>query len=287
MSRYLRRWRADPLGAGLRTLLWLGLAVGAVAMAFPLFWMLSGSLKTDREIYSVPITWLPARPEFHSFSEAIRLAHLDHAFLNSLIVTLPTVVTSLFFCSLAGYALAKFKHPGLNLVFYGVLMMMMVPFTVILTPLYVIVRDLHLLDTYPGLMIPRLISAFGVFLFRQTMMSIPDDLIDAAVVDGCGEFGIYRKIALPLSTPAIAAMAILSFQWAWNDFLWPLMVSNSVFTRTVPLAVSIFQGTSEQGATPYNQLMAAATIALMPLIIAFIVAQRYFVQSMALSGIKG
>jgi len=284
---YVRRWRTQPLAAFLGSVLWVAVAMGALAMAFPLFWMLSGSLKTDAEIFAVPIVWLPTHPEFSSYTKAIQMAQLDRAFLNSLIVTVPTVLCSLFFCSLAGYALGKFRHRGLDIIFGGMLAMMMVPFTVILVPLYIITRDLHLLETLPGLMLPRLMSAFGIFLFRQMMMAIPDDLIDAGIIDGCSEFGIYWRIALPLNVPAIAALGILSFQWSWNDFLWPLMVSSSTATRTIPLAVSIFQGSSEHGATPYNQLMAAATVSLAPLIVAFVVGQRHFVRSIALSGLKG
>jgi multiple sugar transport system permease protein len=263
------------------------LTIGALGMAFPLFWMFSGSLKTVQEIFSVPIVWLPARPNLNSYFNVIETAQMGRAFMNSLIVTIPTVFTSLFFCSLAGYAFAKFKSRGLNILFTGVLAMMMIPFTVILIPMFITAWDLNLLDTYPGLMLPRLMSAFGIFLFRQTMLSIPDDLIDAARIDGAGEFQIYWRVVLPLSTPAITTLAILSFQWTWNDFLWPVMVSSSEATRTIMLAVSIIQGSMEYGESPYNEIMAAVSIAVLPLVIVFLIGQRYFVRGIATSGLKG
>ena len=256
-------------------------------MAFPLFWMLSGSLKTVQEIFTVPIVWLPANPNFGSYTKVIAEAHIARAFLNSLIVTIPTVVTTVFFSSLAGYAFAKFRSLGLDILFTIVLAIMMIPLTVILIPMYITAWELKLLDTHVGLMLPRLMSAFGIFLFRQMMANIPDELIDAARIDGAGEFRIYWQIAMPLSKPAITSLAILSFQWTWNDFLWPVMISSSEKTRTIVLAVSFIQGSQEYGQSPFNELMAAASIALLPLILVFIVGQRYFVSGIASSGIKG
>ncbi|MCY4019653.1 MAG: carbohydrate ABC transporter permease [Chloroflexi bacterium] len=266
---------------------WLLLALGALAMAFPLLWMLTGSLKTVEEIFTVPIVWLPADPNFGSYSKVIAEAHISRAFLNSLIVTIPTVITTVFFSSLAGYAFAKFRSLGLDILFTMVLAIMMIPLTVILIPMYITAWELKLLDTHVGLMLPRLMSAFGIFLFRQMMANIPDELIDAARIDGAGEFRIYWQIAMPLSKPAITSLAILSFQWTWNDFLWPVMISTSEKTRTIVLAVSVIQGSQEYGQSPFNELMAAATIALMPLILVFVLGQRYFVSGIASSGIKG
>ena len=269
------------------TLTWVLLALGALAMAFPLFWMLSGSLKTVQEIFAVPIVWLPSNPNFGSYAKVIEEAHIARAFLNSLIVTVPTVVTTVFFSSLAGYAFAKFRSRGLDILFTMILAIMMIPLTVILIPMYITAWELKLLDTHVGLMLPRLMSAFGIFLFRQMMANIPDELIDAARIDGAGEFRIYWRIALPLSKPAITSLAILSFQWTWNDFLWPVMISSSEKTRTIVLAVSVIQGSQEYGQSPFNELMAAASIAVLPLIFVFIAGQRYFVSGIASSGIKG
>ncbi|MCY4070564.1 MAG: carbohydrate ABC transporter permease [Chloroflexi bacterium] len=256
-------------------------------MAFPLFWMLSGSLKTVQEIFAVPIVWLPANPNFESYTNVVEAAKIGRAFLNSLIVTLPTVVTTVLFSSLAGYAFAKFRSRGLNILFTIVLAIMMIPLTVILIPMYITAWELKLLDTHVGLMLPRLMNAFGIFLFRQMMANIPDELIDAARIDGASELRIYWRIALPLSKPAITSLAILSFQWTWNDFLWPVMISTSESTRTIVLAVSVVQGSQEYGQSPFNELMAAASIAVLPLIFVFIVGQRYFVSGIASSGIKG
>lgn len=277
----------NPLKRLVDAVTWSLLALGALAMAFPLFWMLSGSLKTVEEIFTVPIVWLPAQPNFGSYTTVIAEAHIARAFLNSLIVTIPTVVTTVFFSSLAGYAFAKFRSLGLDILFTMVLAIMMIPLTVILIPMYITAWELKLLDTHVGLMLPRLMSAFGIFLFRQMMANIPDELIDAARIDGAGEFRIYWQIAMPLSKPAITSLAILSFQWTWNDFLWPVMISTSEKTRTIVLAVSVIQGSQEYGQSPFNELMAAATIALLPLILVFVLGQRYFVSGIASSGIKG
>ena len=165
--------------------------------------------------------------------------------------------------------------------------MVMIPMTVILIPMYITALDLHLLDTYPGLMLPRLVNAFGIFLFRQAMLGIPNDLIDAARMDGANEFQIYWRIALPLTRAAVVTLAILSFMWAWNDFLWPIMISNSEAIRTIMLAVSLIQGAQEFGQSPFNEVMAAASIAVLPLILIFVVGQRFFVRGIATTGLKG
>ena len=287
MTKLTQGLGANPLKRFVNAVTWLLLALGALVMAFPLFWTLSGSLKTVQEIFTVPIVWLPANPNFGSYTKVIAEAHIARAFLNSLIVTIPTVVTTVFFSSLAGYAFAKFRSLGLDILFTIVLAIMMIPLTVILIPMYITAWELKLLDTHVGLMLPRLMSAFGIFLFRQMMANIPDELIDAARIDGAGEFRIYWQIAMPLSKPAITSLAILSFQWTWNDFLWPVMISTSEKTRTIVLAVSFIQGSQEYGQSPFNELMAAASIALLPLILVFIVGQRYFVSGIASSGIKG
>ncbi len=287
MTSLARKLGANPLKRFLNAVTWFLLALGALAMAFPLLWMLTGSLKTVEEIFAVPIVWLPANPNFGSYGKVIAEAHIVRAFLNSLIVTIPTVVTTVFFSSLAGYAFAKYRSRGLDILFTMILAIMMIPLTVILIPMYITAWELKLLDTHVGLMLPRLMNAFGIFLFRQMMMSIPDELIDAARIDGAGEFRIYWRIALPLSKPAITSLAILSFQWTWNDFLWPVMISSSEKTRTIVLAVSVIQGSQEYGQSPFNELMAAASIAVLPLIFVFIAGQRYFVSGIASSGIKG
>ncbi len=287
MTSLARKLGANPLKRFLNAVTWFLLALGALAMAFPLLWMLTGSLKTVEEIFAVPIVWLPANPNFGSYGKVIAEAHIARAFLNSLIVTIPTVVTTVFFSSLAGYAFAKYRSRGLDILFTMILAIMMIPLTVILIPMYITAWELKLLDTHVGLMLPRLMNAFGIFLFRQMMMSIPDELIDAARIDGAGEFRIYWRIALPLSKPAITSLAILSFQWTWNDFLWPVMISSSEKTRTIVLAVSVIQGSQEYGQSPFNELMAAASIAVLPLIFVFIAGQRYFVSGIASSGIKG
>lgn len=278
---------ANPRSLFVKALTWILLALGAISMAFPLFWMLSGSLKTVAEIFAVPVVWFPANPNFESYTNVIKVAHIGRAFLNSLIVTLPTVVTTVLFSSLAGYAFAKFRSRGLDVLFTIVLAIMMIPLTVILIPMYITAWELNLLDTHVGLMLPRLMNAFGIFLFRQMMANIPDELIDAARIDGASELRIYWTIALPLSKPAITSLAILSFQWTWNDFLWPVMISASESTRTVVLAVSVVQGSQEYGQSPFNELMAAASIAVLPLVFVFVVGQRYFVSGIASSGIKG
>ena len=240
-SRVLRRIRNNPSAILVDGLTWVLLAFGALVMGFPLFWMLTGSLKTTSEIFAIPIVWIPASPNWEAFRTVFMAANMGGALLNSLIVAVSTMLSTLLFCSMAGYAFAKFRHRGMDILFTGVLAMVMIPMTVILIPMYITALDLNLLDTYPGLMLPRLVNAFGIFLFRQTMLGIPNDLIDAARMDGANEFQIYWRIALPLSRAAVVTLGILSFMWAWNDFLWPIMISNSEAIRTIMLAVSLIQ----------------------------------------------
>jgi multiple sugar transport system permease protein len=192
-------------------------------------------------------------------------------------------VVSLTLDSLTAYALARLQFPGRELIFWLIIATLMVPFQVLLVPVFLQVFDLHLLNTYAGLIIPRATNGFGIFLLRQFFMTIPRDFDEAARLDGAGEFYIFRKITLPLSLPALATLGIFHFTFNWNDFLWPLIITTNDNMRTLPAGLAVFSGQHE---TQYNLMMAGAVLTLLPLLIAFLFLQRYFIRGIALTGLK-
>ncbi|MCB0045509.1 MAG: carbohydrate ABC transporter permease [Caldilineaceae bacterium] len=202
---------------------------------------------------------------------------------NSLVYSFSITLISLFFDSMCAYALARLNFRGRNVVFLAILATMMVPVQVTLVPLFFNLFELGWINTFQGLIVPRLTSAFGIFLLRQFFISLPRDFEDAARIDGASEFRIYWQIVLPLSGPAIATLFVFHFMYNWNDFLWPLIVTTTANMRTLPTGLALFMGEHN---IEYGTLMAGATIAALPLIIAFLFAQRYFVAGIALTGIK-
>jgi len=185
---------------------------------------------------------------------------------------------------MAGFALAKYELPGGNVIFFLVLSMMMVPFHVRMIPLYMVIRNMNLIDSLTGIVLPSLVSPFGVFLMRQFILGIPDSLLDAAEIDGCSEVRKYFMIIIPLVKPAIATLTIFQFRWAWNDLLWPMIISNSYKTRTLAVGMSMF---TQEHTSAYHLQMAAATLVVLPLVIVFILMQRQFVEGISISGMKG
>jgi multiple sugar transport system permease protein len=267
-------------------LTWLVLSVGGVFMLLPFVWMVLSSLKTLPEIYAFPPRFLPDHFMWSNFVETWNAMPFGRFFMNSLIVATSVTLGQLFTCSLAGYAFARLRFPGRNLLFLGYLATMMVPFAVVMIPLFILMRSLGWLDTRYALIIPVLFSPWGTFLMRQFMLTIPRELEDAARIDGSTFFGIYWRIILPVSQPVLATLGIFTFLGQWNDFLWPLIMINSTDKRTLPLGLAAFQS-MQMLKTPWHLIMAAATFSVIPVIVLFILGQKYYVRGIVTSGLKG
>jgi multiple sugar transport system permease protein len=265
-------------------LLYLVLSLGAIVMLAPLLQMILTSFKTSGEALRVPPKLLPDNPTWNAYHTVLTEAPFGLWFRNSVIVSVSVTALILFTSSLAGYIFAKFKFPGRDLLFTLLLGTLMVPFPVVLIPTYLIVNNLHLLNTLFALIVPSTVSAFGVFLMRQFIAAIPDDLIDAARLDGASEFGIYWQLIRPQLGPAMGALGIFTFLASWNDYLWPLIAINDQDRMTLPLALAFFNSSH---ATRYDLVMAAAVLIIMPVIAAFLLFQRQFINALVLSGMKG
>ncbi len=259
------------------------LIAAALFIVFPFVWMFLTSFKSESEIFGDPGNLFPKTFNLENYVRIWTELPFARLFLNSVIFAGGVTVLSVFFDSLAAYALARLNFPGKTIAFFLVIATLMVPYQITLVPLFQTVFDFHWLDTYQGLIVPRATSAFGIFLLRQFFVSVPQDLDQAARIDGAGEFRIYRSIMLPLAKPALATLAVFHFMNNWNDFLWPLVITNSDEMRTIPAGLTLFAG---QYVTDHGVLMAGATLSLLPLAIAFFFAQRYFVQGIATTGIK-
>jgi multiple sugar transport system permease protein len=269
-----------------QTLVYLLLTLGAVAMVVPFVWMVSTSLKPYEESYTSD--FFPSRVSFDAYVDAWASDRIQSMFprwyVNSAIVCAIAVASSAFFNSLAGYAFSRYRFPGYGVMFILVLSTMMIPTEMLILPWYQFMVDLHWANTYQGLLWPMMMGGFGIFLMKQFIDGVPMDLMDAATVDGVSEFGIFLRIVFPLVKPALAALCILNFLGAWNDFLWPLIVTSRREMWTVSLGIGSFGG---ELAREYNLQMAAATIASIPIIIVFLLFQRQIIEGIALTGLRG
>lgn len=255
-----------------------------VVLAGPLLWMLSSSLKDGSEVLANPPTVLPRELHFQNYVDVFEQVPFGRYMLNSLFVATVVTVVSLLFHSMAAYSLARLRFPGRNVIFLAILSTLMVPFTVIVIPLFIIVDWLGWVDTYQGLIIPMIPHAFGIFLLRQFYLSLPRELEEAAIVDGAGLVKVYWHIVLPLSRPILAALGIFFFLANWNNFLWPLIVTQSQELWVVQLGMQQFTG---QHGTQYHLVMAASTLAALPTLVLFFVLQRRLVEGIKLTGLKG
>ncbi len=265
-------------------LLHVGLAAGAVLMLLPFAYMLSTSFKGSSEVFKTPIQWIPSEVRWENYETPLREHPIGHYFRNSLFVGVCVTALNLLTCSLAGYSFAKFRYPGRNLLFGIVLATMMIPLASMIIPLFMVVQSFGWVDSYWGLIIPAGTSAFGIFLMRQHMLSIPDDMLDAARLDGGSEPRIFFGLVLPMSRTALSSLAIFIFMWNWDSFFWPLLVATDEHYRTLPLGIALFE--SSYG-TNYPQLMAVAFLAMLPVLIVFLVLQRSFIEAMTMSSVKG
>jgi multiple sugar transport system permease protein len=267
-----------------KIVLYILLILGLLVVVGPFIWMALASFKPEAEIRAAPPTWWPHTWTLGNYDHLFTRLDFPRYFTNSLVVAVLTTAGNLLFCSLLGYALAKLTFPGRRVLFLTVLGMLMVPGMVLFVPQFVLVSNLGLANSYAGLVLPFLAGPFGVFLMRQFLQSIPDDLLEAARVDGAGEWRIFWRVVLPLCRPALATLGILTFLTSWNNFLWPLIAITSPDQMTVPLGLSYFHGAHF---TQWPLLMAANVMSLLPMLLVFVVAQRYFVQSVAGTGLKG
>lgn len=267
-----------------RTVLHVLLIAGLLVMIVPFLWMLLASFKPEGEIRRSPPTWLPADPTFSNYSTLFSRLDFPTYFTNSVVVAVLTTLGNLLFCAAAGYALAKIDFLGRRPLFLLVLGTIMVPGIVTLVPLFVLVSNMGLVNTYAGLVLPFLATAFGVFLMRQFMLSIPDPLLEAARIDGASELRIFWQIVMPLSRPALATLGILSFLASWNNFLWPLVAATTEDRYTLPVALALYS--IGQNRARYDLLLAGSVVIVLPVLIVFLLLQRHFVRGIATTGIK-
>jgi multiple sugar transport system permease protein len=256
----------------------------ALVMILPLVWMLVTSFETLNETRTFPPLLYPHHIQVGNYREVLQQVPFARWFANTVIVTTLSVIGNLVFCSLAGYAFARIKFFGREAVFLMVLATLMIPFQVVIIPTFLIVRQLHLIDTLGALVVPNLAGAFGIFMLRQFFKTLPVELEEAARMDGASRLGVLIKIVLPLSGPALATLAVITFMWTWNDFLWPLVTIYNPNNMTLQLGLSTFQGAH---ASNTNLLMAANVMSILPVLILFFLAQRYFIRGIATTGLKG
>ena len=267
-----------------RALFYTVLTAAALASLAPFLWMLSTSLKSRAQLFTYPPQWLPDPLQWGNYVEMVQAFPILRQLFNSVFVTATVSIGQVFFCSLAGYAFARLRFPGRDALFVAYLGTLMIPFMVTLVPSYALMRYLGWIDTYMALIVPFFFgSAYGTFLMRQFFMTLPKELEEAARVDGCGPFRIYWQIFLPLVRPALATLAVFTALFFWNDFLWPLLVTQSNTMKTLPVGLASFQGL--YGAR-VDLLMAGATVSVLPMLAVFFAAQRYFVEGINLGGLK-
>jgi multiple sugar transport system permease protein len=278
------RWKRPSLGAALMLLLIIAIAVAA---AFPLTWMVLTSLKTPQETMRVPPVWLPSSPNFNAYWQVAGIVNLGRSFLNSAIIALCTTLAIILTSLMAGYAFAKYHFRGRNALFAVLIATMFLPPIVTLIPLYRMVGYLGITANLAGVIVPNLANAFGIFLMRQFIAGVPDELIEAARMDGASEIRVLFQIVAPSVVPAIAALALFAFVYHWNSYLWPLTVLQGN-TDQYPIVISLSRLLSyNRGAMNTGLVMAGATLAVLPPVVLFVVLQRFFVDSIVSSGVKG
>ncbi|CAL8975460.1 L-arabinose transport system permease protein AraQ [Cellulomonas sp. T2.31MG-18] len=275
--------RHGPSGTALRVLLYVSLAVVAFAVLLPVIWMLLSSVKPEHDILAHPAQLWPTHVTFTNYSEVFKQIPFLRQFGNTVLFAGAVTLFSLFFDSMTGYALARLEFPGKRLLFLAVLLFLMLPAQVTLVPVYQLLSHLHLVNTFPGLIIPRATNAFGIFFMRQFFLGIPNDMSEAARIDGAGEFRIYSRIVLPLAMPALLTLGLFHLMFNWNDLLWPLVLTTDTAMQTLPAGLAMFMG---QHVVEYGLLMAGATMAMVPMLLAFVVVQRRFIEGIATTGLK-
>lgn len=257
--------------------------ISVILFLFPMAWFLLSSFKPGGELFTYPLTFWPETFTFDGFVKAWERVDFARYFGNTLFVSTITTVLTVFFSASTGYALAKYKARWLHVLFVCILATTMLPTEVILSPTFAVIRDLGLYNSLAGIIVPSIITATGIFMFRQFFITVPDELIDAARMDGAGELGIFFRIMLPLARPIIVTLAIFSFQWRWNDYIWPLLVLNDPKQYTIQVALRGLVGAEN---IDWTVLLSASVISIIPLAIIFLVFQKYVMSADLNSGLK-
>lgn len=274
----------SPGRVATRSVLYATLVGTSILMLIPFFWMVSTSLKYEADVFVWPPEWIPRRATLEHYREVFTILPFGRFALNSVIVAGAVALSNVIFDTAAAYAFARLKFPGRDKIFFLLLLTLMVPYQVNLIPLYRIMSFFGWIDTYLGLILPGATGVFGIFLMRQYILSIPEEILDSARIDGCSEFGVFWRIVFPLSLPGIATLTIFTFLSTWNDFLWPLLVTNSTEMRTLPVGLTELQ---TKNTTNWTQNMAGATISAIPMILVFLAMQRKFIEGLTAGAVKG
>lgn len=267
-----------------RILMHAGLLLASAIMVVPLVWLVACSFKSRGDLFSY--IFFPPLEDFTLYNFRTLFAEMDflRLLMNSFFVTCTTVMIQLFFASLGGFALAKYDFKGKKAVMLLMLATMMIPAQVMMAPLYELICRIHLADSYPGLIIPSMINVFGMFLFRQSMLQIPDDLLEAGRMDGCSELGLYWYVAVPVSRPMVGAFCLISFMVTWNSFLWPQIILQTKERFTLPIGLNQLVGLQQQ---EYGALMAGTLLSILPVAVLFFVLQREFISGLTAGAVKG
>lgn len=277
--RPARSHRHPLLTAGLV----LGLLLVSVLFLIPFIWMLSASLRTQGDLLANPMTLWPQQFTWDNYLDVWQRIPFGRQLLNTTVYAGVVTLVSVTLDSMAGYAFARFEFPGRGVLFVLVLVTLMLPIQVTLIPVFQLLTDLGWINTLPGLIVPRIADAFGIFFMRQFFLLLPTDLEDAGRLDGVSEFGIWRRIMLPLAWPAVLTLGLFNLLYNWNDLLWPLVVTTDERMRTLPAGLALFKG---QHSAEYGLLMAGAILALLPMVVAFLLVQRRFIEGIATTGLK-
>jgi sn-glycerol 3-phosphate transport system permease protein len=270
---------------GWKVLGYLTIVLLVVAVGAPLYWMAIASLKTNREIYTAPPTWIPVRPTLENFGIACRAVPFGNFFVNSVVVTALTTAAKLFNATLCGYAFAYLRFPGKQVILLIVLGALMVPEEITILPNYLTIARFGWVNSYAGLVVPACASAFGTFFLRQHFLTLPREVLEAAHVDGAGHLRTILDVVLPMSRPALITLLLLTVVQRWNDFLWPLIATNTATMRTLPIGIFfLFQ---QEGTTVWGAVMAGTLIVVLPVLVLYLWAQRYIVDGLASGAVKG
>lgn len=264
-------------------LLYIALTLLVIIFIFPVIWVILSSLKDSNELYSWPPKFIPDNPTIENFTQAFEKGNFGRYFWNSTIVTVTATFLTLLVNTMAGYALAKYRFKGDTFLLIGFISTLMIPLEVIMTPIFTVISKLGLYNTLWGIIIPPAATPTGVFLIRQYLLTVPDDLLEAARIDGAGEWKIFWRIIVPIAKPIISVLAIFSFMWRWDDFIWPLIVISDPTKYTIQLALSNFIGEYN---VDWGSLLAMSVVTMVPVLIVFLIFQKQFIQGLATSGMK-
>ncbi|MEH7081254.1 carbohydrate ABC transporter permease [Neobacillus drentensis] len=266
------------------TITYIFLLLLSLLVLIPFFWMISSSLKQDNQVFSIPIQWIPTKPQWNNFVEIWHQIPLLTFFKNTIFLSVVVTFIQVLTSSFAAYGFSKMRFKGRNALFLAYIGTIAVPWQAYMIPQFIMMREVHLTDTLWSLVLLQAFSAFGVFLMRQFYMSIPEELSEAARVDGLNEYGIYFKIILPLSKPALTTLIVLTFVNTWNDYMGPFIYLNSTEVKTIQLGLRMFVTLYD---AQYALIMAASLVSIIPITIIFIFAQRYIIEGIATTGMKG